>query len=187
MLLLGTSPGWAQQAEGGEPAADAPPQAVETGEPADDEAAAREEILKSDAMLEALIWWDRYYAAAAGDHEQKLQELEDRIAKMSVMELRKFLMEFQLDRERDRQRKAVSDRNRQQVAAFYSRQQQAAQQLAPKGTRRGGRPYFGTTGNYYRASSQAPRRRYYVVRPPMITSLSVARYSIYRSIFGRRW
>ncbi len=191
MLLLGTHLALADEDDSRSRVVNtSSPERVESQRPADPEAAARVEILKSDAMLEALIWWDEYIAATAADDEKEHEELEARIAKMSAVELRKFLLKFQRDRELAKERQASVNNNRQQQLAFrqtYVRQQQAARQAALKRAGYGNRRYFDTTQRFFGGTTPSPRRRHRVVRPPLVTSLSVARYAVHRSLWGRRW
>lgn len=191
ILLLG--PQLALADEGGGPSRvmeASSPERAQSPTPTDPQARARAEILNSDAMLEALIWWDEYFAATAEDDEKEREELEARIANMSAVELRKFLLKFQRDRARARERQAAFDRSRQRLFAYrdsYLQEQQAASRAALKRAHYGDRRYFGTTHGHFAGPAPVPIRHDRAVRPPLITSLSVARYAVHRSIFGRLW
>ena len=189
MILLAAQLAFADEGDTGSPVVKDSPGRVEAQEPDDPEAATRAEILDSDAMLEALIWWDEYFSASAEDDEKQREELEARIAKMSVVELRKFLLKFQRERQRGNERRAGAQRSRQQQLGYRHTylQQQSTRQAALRRSYNGNRRYFGTTQQYYGRAARSPSRRLRAVRPPLITSLSVARYTVYRSLFGRAW
>lgn len=169
-----TGDGGAEHQKASKPAA-----ATDPG-PADAEATARAEILQSNEMLLALIWWEDHFAASAEDGKQAMEQLQGRLAKMSSLDLRRFLLRFQWDRDVALDRRAsdeVMRREKMVVRQESIRRNAAAREAALDrayySDRRyfattshhfGGAPrYFGRTGHYYRRPTYriGSRRRHH--------------------------
>jgi hypothetical protein len=161
------------------------------GDEAAAEAAARAEIMQSDEMLKALIWFDEYFAASAECTGNEREALEAKLAGMSSIELRRFLLEFERERQLAKERQAAVEQQRRQSLARgrdYLREQQAARNAALSRSYRGSnRRFFGTTPDFHAGKAKVTPQRYSAFYPPLITSLEMARYGVYRSLFGRRW
>lgn len=153
-------------------------------ERAAEEAAAKAEILGSDAMLQAEVWLDEYFAVQVDYDQQEVARFKTRLQQMSSSELRSFLVRFQRQRELIRQRHQASERLRAQRITL-NREAIQRQQSARKSA--AGAHRYGRYGGYSHHQKRVTPRRRDVIRPPLVSSLSVARYAAYRAVFGGRW
>ncbi len=148
------------------------------------EAAAKAEIRQSDAMLQALVWLDEYFAVQMDYSQHEVTEFKQRLDNMSSTQLRWFLVRYERQRVLLRQRREASEHLRAQSMTLNRlavQRQQAARKSAAATHR------YGHPGGYSYPKPRATARYRGVVRPPLISSLSVARYTVYRAVFGGCW
>ena len=153
-------------------------------EKAAEEAAAKADILQGDAMLEARVWLEEYFAVQVDYDEHEVAEFKARLVEMSAAELRLFLMRFQRQRALLKQRHEASERLRTKGLTLHRlavQREQTDRRFAASIHR------YDHYRNYFVSSARVNPRRYRVVLPPLISSLSVARYAVHRAIFGRWW
>lgn len=157
----------------------------------DAEAAARAEIIESDEMLEALVRLDRYFAVQVEYDERQIEKFYAKLNKMSSTELRLFLLKFKRERAVIQKRHVAFERLRKQIQA--RKRDSLRRQRGPRGVaaHRSYHGYFGNHHGYFtdkqRVTPTVGRVIDYGPRPPLVTSLEVARYAVFRSILGSRW
>ncbi len=148
------------------------------------EAAAKAEIQQSDAMLQARAWLDGYFAVQMDYSEQEVIQFKQRLDKMSSMQLRWFLVRYEQQRALLGQRREASEHLRAQSVTMnrLAAQRQQTARKAAAGAHRYGHP-----GGYSYPKPRAKVRHRGTIRPPLISSLSMARYYVYRAAFGGYW
>ncbi len=146
------------------------------------EAAAKDAIHQSDEMLQARVWLDAYFAVQMDYSEDEITAFKQRLDGMSSTQLRRFLVRYEQQRAAlGQRRRASADMRAQSITLnrLAVHRQQAARRSAAGSHR------YGHPGGYPKSTATVRHRA--TVRPPMISSLSMARHYVHRAIFHGCW
>jgi hypothetical protein len=165
--------------------------------------------LESDPWQETRTFLRDFLAKQAIYSDEEIRGFRARVAKMSPGELSELLERIMQEHRSLLQAREASQRQRwetlasmeehrqqeeaqrqrrqeQRMAAradYLQRQQPARRTAAQYGYLGGDRRFYGSVQAF--APKAYPKRRAYHVPPPLITSRDVARWTVYRSLFGR--
>lgn len=142
--------------------------------------------LESERWQQTREWLREFLRVQASYSDDEIAKFRAKDAEMSPREVNKLIGRIEHERKSLQWMHAASERSRKATLALgqkYRRRQEARRQAALNaGYRRGDRPFFGTDRVY--AYPRYGGSRSYLPPPPLITSREVARWSVYRSIFG---